>query len=263
MRLKITMVVALVVVLTGGAGCIAPTVRETPYTIGQKYEKEQTDAENLKLNRLKERLSELKTEYQACKAKERGMLDHLDGPGKETYRFCKQRLQESVTEAMNQMFYSETPALATQSNPKGLSVEWWLSPIVYKSQLGIARKNMDRCLEIFYSTEISKEFKQLLHREYEIRDQADDVFFKMQQIKKRLRQIPSQAWEIKNVPYSMGSPSGLNPQQAGMFKLMLDEQEDLLHRPGTIEAWWNYQETFGFDDYKPLMFRSRKGQGRP
>jgi hypothetical protein len=45
-----------------------------------------------------------------------------------------------------------------------------------------------------------------------------------------------------------------------MLKLMLEEQTELLNRPQTVREWWEYQEAFGFDDYKHPTIRSQKNE---
>lgn len=245
----------LIFLLLGAlAGCRSAPA-PTPQDIAMRYQQEVIAAAKQDLDELSERRRTLMTQYKSCKAREQQLVKRLNEPEIRLYRIAKEKLQEDYLQAMTEWLYVGVPALVTQSNPRGLFVEWWDFPHSYRTRLRIARESRERFLGPPFIPELKEEVNQLMQQEYKIRDQADDIFFREQRIRKRLRTLPSTIWNIQNPRVTSRTQSGLNPQQEAMLKFMLDEQAELVHRPQTVREWWKYQEAFGFDDYKQPTIR--------
>jgi chromosome segregation ATPase len=222
----------------------------TPRDIATRYQQKVNAAAKQELDELSKQRRVLMTQYETCKSQEQKLMKHLNESEMQLYRIARERFQEDYLQIMMDELYGQTPALVTLSNPKGLSVEWWNFPQCYRIRLRIARKDRERFLSLISVSDLKEEINRLIQREYHIRDQADDIFFREQSIKQRLRSLPSEVLEIQNTSLTSRTQSSLNPQQEAMLKLILDEQAELLHRPQTVREWWEYQEAFGFDDYK-------------
>lgn len=241
------------------AGC---STAPAPRDIAMRHQQEVNAAAKQELDELSGRRRVLTTQYEVCKAQEQQLMKRLNESEMRLYRIAKEKLQEDYLHAMMDLLYAQVPALVTPSNPRGLFVDWWNFTQSYRIRLRLAREDRERFLSLLSVPELKEEVNRLMQREYHIRDQADDIFFREQRIKQRLRRLPSEVWEIRNASLTSKTQSGLNPQQEAMLKLMLDEQTELLHRPQTVREWWDYQEAFGFDDYKRPTIRSQKNEGQ-
>jgi hypothetical protein len=192
----------------------------------------------VKLQALLEQREFLKIEYRACKEMEKNLVALLDDLGNELYNMAKEDLREAYRDAMLGMFYDTSPMLVSMGNPKGLAVDWWNYPKCYRIKLRIAREDRQRFMGPLCAEKLKEKFDQLIQREYDIRDKADNTFFNEQRIKGIIRREHSESMNAKTLPT--------------ILRYELYEQEELLsHRPRIIREWWNYQKEFGFDDYEP------------
>lgn len=188
-------------------------------------------------------------QYKDCKELEKKIISSLNTDEREWYDSLNIEFRKRNTETMTELLNTTAPLLVSAGNPRGLLTDWWNSPLAYRAGLKSNRAHRELMLKAYIRGEAQNSILQLWEKEYEIRDCADELLFESMRYNYATeRLIDKWRGDMRGE-----APSQMSPQQSAMLQVFLQEQYDVNNHLNTVMQFWNYQESFGFDDYfKPL-----------